>query len=488
MDDKLVSILREKGPMLSGRLALEIESKYNIANVTARKWISRAKSPVQKLFMVSFDKNQKFIYLEEQYQSDRYHSALYNAIKTSSLVNWICIQAFCSQNGYVSKEMLPALIASPVKNLKGHKRIDRVIKDLIECGIVEDFSDDYWRLAKWVPDSLDNFSRARALEIIKRNIAYDFMSWAAGINMSGYNSGRVYTKDAEFCGFQWGYTAPSYVSPMYDEYANKNGFVIADVFYGNQATKDNVRFFVEKVSIIRKAYKGCRFMPVILLESADAETLSELKKHKIVVAILGNFFDSGYTDILKDILESFSNAAAILSKNPEKIDRLLSNIGKMEGRLNNLIGDLFELMVGSYYKCIGSNSIVMNKNIETYEGKRNEIDILIERDGKNVIVECKALKSKIDDSFVEKWIGNNIKNIRTWLLCSGRENIQKQRFEIWSLGGFTEKAKRLLDKEIRNNRKYEIAYYGRDEIVCKFREAGLSNFINKLDQYCSYGR
>ncbi len=94
------------------------------------------------------------------------------------------------------------------------------------------------------------------------------------------------------------------------------------------------------------------------------------------------------------------------------------------------------------------------------------------------------MKSRID----EKWLGNNIRNIRTWLLCSGRENIQKQRFEIWSLGGFTEKAKRLLDKEIRNNGKYEIVYYGRDEIVCKFKEAGLSNFINKLDQYCPYER
>ena len=302
MYDKVMNVLKKYGPMLSGELARKIEIEYSVSNTTARQMISRAKSPVQKQFKVSFEKNQKFIYLEEQFKGKKYYDALYNAIKEYSYVNWICLQAFISQNGFVSKEMLPALIASPIQNVKKHKKYERVILDLLECEVIED-AGEYWELAEWVPcRSGNNLGRAKGLEAIKRIIANDFMKWAANNNMSAYNSAEVYNDKAVFAGFSFGYTAPSYVLPLYDEYSKKNGFIVADVFYGSQATKDNISFFIEKIKIIKKRMGKIRFMPVLFLESANKETLDLLKQNKVVVAVISNFFDESYTEVLRNIL------------------------------------------------------------------------------------------------------------------------------------------------------------------------------------------
>lgn len=41
--------LKKEGPMLSGELARLYEETYGVSNESARKAISRAKSPVQKI-------------------------------------------------------------------------------------------------------------------------------------------------------------------------------------------------------------------------------------------------------------------------------------------------------------------------------------------------------------------------------------------------------------------------------------------------------
>mgnify|MGYP003295691526 CR=1 FL=1 len=81
-------------------IAKLFEKEYGVSNTTARQALSRAQSPVNKNCTLSFDKNQKFFYLEEQFMSSRYITAFLGAIKESSHVNWVYICAFIAQNGY----------------------------------------------------------------------------------------------------------------------------------------------------------------------------------------------------------------------------------------------------------------------------------------------------------------------------------------------------------------------------------------------------
>lgn len=53
--------------------------------------------------------------------------------------------------------------------------------------------------------------------------------------------------------------------------------------------------------------------------------------------------------MLSEIVKIFTNASAIISKNPAQLEKLFSEISKSEGKYNDIIGDMFELMVGYYY-------------------------------------------------------------------------------------------------------------------------------------------
>ena len=84
MKKKIIKILKLEGPMLSGELAKKIKMKYNTTNENARQIISRAKSPVQKLKTINFSNRQRYVYLEEQYNKEKYKDNLYEALKKAA--------------------------------------------------------------------------------------------------------------------------------------------------------------------------------------------------------------------------------------------------------------------------------------------------------------------------------------------------------------------------------------------------------------------
>ena len=170
MSKKVIDLLRKYGPMLSGELAKKFEREYGVSNTAARQALSRAKKPVSKISILSFDKNQKFFYLENQYMSQGYIDSMMKAIKDSSQVNWAYICAFQSQNGYVAKEILPALVSSPIQNVKGHKTHQRVLEALLKCNIIEEYNDTHWMLADWVPIENRSVARSFGLEVVKKQV------------------------------------------------------------------------------------------------------------------------------------------------------------------------------------------------------------------------------------------------------------------------------------------------------------------------------
>lgn len=482
MSKRVIDILNKEGPMLSGKLAHILEIEYAISNVAARQALSRARNPVNKIQTLSFDKNQKFFYLENQYMSQKYIDSLLDAIKESSQVNWIYICAFQSQWGYVSKSILPALVSSPIKKVKGHKLHDRVIKDLLKCHIIEDFNNEFWKLSDWIPHSGKNLSRAVGLEVAKKQVVTDFANWARNINFVGYDSTKKLFETAEFANFQWAFTAPTYIQPIYNLETQKNGFIIADILYGETATAENIQFFLNKISIIRAYRKLPHFMPVFLLENAEPEALKILKEYKVVVAFIRELFDEKYTQLLAEIVNVFTNASAIVSQNPSQIEKLFIEIAKSEGRYNDIIGDFFEIMVGYYYQQIGCKYLTIGKKIYIPDSdKSNELDLLVERDGKVLIVECKATHSALDEHYVEKWLNTTIPRVRKWLNVNYPS--MKYEFQLWSLGGVTQKAKELLDKDSMRVTKYRIEYFDKEAILEKIQKNKIQHLSDIFRKY-----
>ena len=483
MSKKVVTLLNKYGPMLSGELARKFEHEYGASNTAARQALSRAKKPVNKICTLSFDKNQKFFYLESQYMSNRYIKRLIDAIKRSSKINWIYICAFQSQNGFVAKSILPSLVSSPIKNVKGHKLHQRVIDDLLKCGIIVEYNETHWMLAEWASIQNRSIARAVGLETVKKQVVNDFASWAQNINLIGYDSAKVLSASAEFANFQWALTAPAYIQPLYDTEKIRPGFVVADIFYGRTATEEDINFFLDKLSVIRTFKKLPAFMPVFLVENITREALMILKENKVMVALIKNVFDEKYAELLAEIVSVFSHSSAIISKNPGKIETLFSEIAKAEGRYNDIIGDMFELLVGYYYQHIGYRYLEIRKLIQIPDSNdKNEIDVLVERDGEIIIVECKATQSALDHIYVEKWLSQTIHRIRTWALSRYQDG-QKLKFQLWSLGGFTPEATSLLTSAATRTRKYKIEFFDKSQIIDMAKEHKVQPVVEVLQQH-----
>ena len=166
--NKVAELLKKQGPMLSGDLARLYERTYGVSNEAARKAISRATSPVKKLYKIKFDKNQIFYYLDSQFMGSQYVDSLLQAVETHSKVVYTYIQAFISQSGVVSKELLPSFVSAPIGKVKGHRQHEDVLAKLIDAQIIRDSGEDTYSISPMFHEAI-NAKRSRGLEIAKND-------------------------------------------------------------------------------------------------------------------------------------------------------------------------------------------------------------------------------------------------------------------------------------------------------------------------------
>lgn len=462
---RLISILKEQGPMLSGELAQALQDRFNVSYSAARQIISRAKSPVHKNRNITFEKNQLFLYLDVQYNSTKYYENFYEAIKTSAKNCYCILIAMQNNGGYISKNVLASYANSPVENLKRHKRYDEIISDLLNCNFIIEI-DDYYKINEIIfTDS--NLKNAIAIELAKKTAIEDFKNWAKNINLVSYNQSKGFYENAIFGKFQWAFSAPSYINDIFNLSNQKPGFIIADVIVNKYVEVDDIQFFISKINIIRNYKNISKFIPFFIADGISKEALKLLKENHIVCALLGNLFSQKYAEALRELINIKKNASAIICNDFKNIEEYLEKIELMEGKMGNIIGDLFEVTVGYYFHHIGSNYFEVNKIVK-YEGKEKEIDVYVERNGKIQIIECKGIKSFTDHNYVKKWLTENVP-----IIFKAIKSIKTQieiEFELWSTGDYIQETKDMLEIAIKNTNKYSLAYLNSNDILKKAEE------------------
>lgn len=474
---RVIEILEQKGPMLSGELANYMQMKYDMSNEVARKAISRATSPVHKIKGIGFENNQKYVYLKDQYNSEIYFKNLFDAFRSNSKNYYQILLAIQNNGGFISKKVLASYVAAPVENLTRHKRYDLLVNKLIELKFIHEYIDGYYQLLYPYEDKLD-IRNTKAIELAKKTVINDFNDWAKNLNLIAYNSSKGFFEYANFAKFQWAFTAPSYVNDIVDRKNGKPGFCIGDIIIGKNTDIDDVQFFIDKIDVI-KHYKNLpSFIPIIISENYTREAHKLLKEKGVICAKISNLFSINYSEALKELVHIMRNASAIISKDPDKFIDYTNRISSLEGKMGNLIGDLFEAAVGYYFHMIGCKYFELNK-IVRHDNSEKEIDIYVEKDGKIKIIECKGIKNTLDHEYVVKWVSNNIPTIYKSIKKSDSNAVIE--FELWSTGGYTNETIELLEKVKTNTKKYSIHYFNATDIIHKAKECKCNVLLKSID-------
>ena len=477
---QIETILKNQGPLLSGQLAEILMKNGAVSKDAARKQIERAKSPVYKI-QGFFTDNQSFLYLEEQYQKEAFFQGLRTAFSLAAKRCSAIVSLMDYHYGFIDSAHAPAYSFSPIKKLVGHKLFNGVIQQLQMLNVVSQ-DESFYRLH---PDLMDysvvNLTKYKAVETAKNFVLAQFNSWARSIGLISYNTAQYYS---EFSKFQWAFTAPSYIKSLtrYERDKLVPAFVLADILIGKEATEQDVSFFVEKVLIVTSQRNSSKILPFLIVESVTPEALKKLKENGIVVAFVNKLFGMEYQQLLQSLINTVTNAGAILKKNPEAYLELIQKLNRLvDGKTNNLRGDLFELAVG-YYHSRQCQSLDLGKRI-LFQGFPKEIDVMAIYHDRIVVSECKGYKSLLSLSVVEEWVKEKVPFVRDWILDQRPYEGKPIVFQLWSTGGFDTQALEYLLHISSRTKKYRIEFFDQEQIKIKAKETGSKKFTEILQQY-----
>lgn len=478
----IIEHIKNQGGMLSGELAEYIGKAYKITEVAARKRIERLQSPIHKLKGLFAD-NQSFVYHSDNFNNEEYFVKLGEAIQKSAKRCYAVISAINYHHGIISKEDLANYTFSPKSNIKGHLSYNTLVAKLIQAGIIYDYDENSYSLNIHIAQYSDpNFNYFKAIQFTKNLLLGQFATWSRNIGLTSFNTGE---RNKEIGGFQFAFASPSYINGLVQynkEHKPKPGFVITDVLIGNSTTESSIDFFNQKINAIRSSNPSLRLFPVLIVDGVEVNALNKLKKNGVLIATVREIFGEGYNELLKNLIKTITNAGAILKKEPESYINLMLQLTKLvDGKTNNLRGDLFELAVGYYYgQFCQSLDIGKKVRIET-DIKQWEIDVLAKYEDEVRVVECKGYNYSVGEEYIQKYLSERIPAFRKWL--DKYHPDKKQVFEIWSTGGFTEEALVLLSNAKLKTRKYSINYLDKNQILEKAKELGSNKFTEILRDY-----
>ena len=219
---------------------------------------------------------------------------------------------------------------------------------------------------------------------------------------------------------------------------------------------------------------------MLIADGFSKEALKVCRAAGMIVTTPATLFGSDVAISLKELIDTLHNAAAIAATSPDKIEKLLNSLGKIEGAAINLRGALFEMIVGNLAKITGG-TIDIGK-IATYtitnkegglESKSAEIDVRCINEKIVTIYECKGYQPKalISDGDIDIWLQKTAVIYKAYKQDDYFHN-KNFYFNIWTTGEFSAEALKKLKKIQKKTKKYNIDWKNGQEVL---------SYSNKID-------
>lgn len=280
----------------------------------------------------------------------------------------------------------------------------------------------------------------------------------------------------QFGQFNWDLTAPTYLFPFVrhgEGIRSSPGFFVADVLLGRALTQEQVRYFVNKATIMRRQRKTRPFLGLLLADHYAPEAFKLGRTEGLIFTTPDVLFGTGISAALRELIQTLRNAAAVAVKNPDVVHDLFAKLGRLEGAALNLRGPLFEMILAYCFRREGSVDIgVSVRDPDT--GEPAEIDVLVKASTVVRVCECKGYsRNMVDIDEIKDWLDVRVPRIRRYLRNNDYFKKFPLQFEFWISGEFTAAALGYLRTRKREAVKYQIDW--------KDGEA-LRRYVDQLDE------
>lgn len=484
-------VLNELGPSPSSKIK-EVLVSSGISEEAARQRISRSGGRVKKLTTIKLPKRESFLYLSEQYGTDKFWNALANSHTQSNSAYGIALQSLMARGGVIPKKFFKIISGSP-QRLTKHISSDNILRGLISSKLVKLEIDEHDEECVIVDaggfldySEVSSLGNRILIEDIIISATYD---WTRKIGLGSYDAIKKRTKDCvpDFGQFGCDITAPSYIWPLSEFKNNKitPGFIAIDVI-NSLVDVEGVQYFIKKCALNRSLRNMKPFIGMLIADRFSDTAFRLGKSAGLIFTTPEILFGSETAESIRQLTATLENAAAIAAKNPEKVNSLLNSLSRIEGSAINLRGALFELIVGHLvYKGEGS-SIDIGVKVRNRNGERAEIDIRrVKGEHELAIYECKGYQPStlIDVKDVEIWLSKKVPIIREALRDESRFKDVNMSFEYWTSGQFSEGAISFLKEKSNNAKKYKICWKDGGDILDYARQIRATSMVDVLNQH-----
>lgn len=477
MDD-VIGVLQKIGPCLSGHLAKRLIDEHSLTPSTARKRIHRCQE-LKRLPVLSFPRNANFVYLDEDYGTSRFWDSLISTLQESTVSYGCALAALIARGGIMPVAHFPIACGSP-KAQKKHLAPETVLDHLEQAHLLEKAG--YPNLGQYITLStkhrfpIADISHLKARLLTEAVLLKAIKMWLRNLGIVSYDKVKTREDDPDnpptVGTFSWDLSAPSYLYPMMDRQTQnrqKLGFIACDVLLDTgEVTARDIQPFINKCKTLRSLRNIGRCLQIFVANAYSREAFKVAKNYGIVPATPETLFGKEVADSFINLIKTLRDAACYTA-DIDKLEKLFSQLGKIEGAATNLRGALFPYLVAEMLRKTkpGIQQVSQGQLLKVWNNSKEEIaevDIIAIATNQAVyFIECKGYQPQgmLSREDIQRWL-DKIQVMRQYALDHPDWRNLKLCFELWRTGELEDEAKQLIDAN--SPRKYSIEDYGPSKI------------------------
>lgn len=490
------TILRKRGPSLSSTLYSVLQVEYGLSRQAARQRLARRPDSIRQLNGLPFPHNARFVFLKQQYGSPSFWNRLVEALQESGGGYARAIAAIHQRGGIVPAAHFAIASGAPLKQTR-QLTAATIRERLLEIGLLTELDipgiGTCLAFAKGF-DHLETPSINTKARLMAESIMLNAIkSWARNLGLGSYDQFQLRDEKQQqprVASFEWDITAPSYLGAIAHWASNGNakpGFIVFDVMLGHQITETGLKPFIHKCHTLRSLPKVGRCIEFFVANGYTPEALHLAKKFGIVPATPSALFGEAVAASLIDLVTILTDTAE-KAVDPEKLERIFNSLSKIEGATNTLRGALFEYVVADIVRKNYHAQIKMNAIYRAGGQDVAEVDVRGVVENKCVyFIECKGYLPgrTVEDTEIEKWLTKRVPFLRKQALAHPEWKNMKYRFELWTTGELSDKARGLVENAKQTIREdaYSIEIKQAQEIENLAIETSDKPLLNILRQH-----